>query len=439
MPDAGGRDPEIVGADEPAGSTELPGDGTVLERGLLVDRQKGVAVPDRPEERVARIVEAFGELTQGYGGEIELEVGVRTQKAMGRTVRPLREPLPLRVDQEGGVDGYSSRHGSPGGRSAAWAASSDSSRSPSSLRHAFPMQVGRRPPNTGTGDQAIPCAAHAVDDITVTSVGHSAFPVNGLVTALLRSFVNLYLTPLSVTVLLLLAATALLWRPTAGLSRRARRARLSLTLGLLLLLAFSLGPLPRALLGSLEDDYAPYTPGVGPEPEWIVVLCGGSLPAGDASAVSTLSGPSLLRLAEAVRITGRHPDARLFLTGGAPPDGTPCGELLRDAALELGVEAGRISHETSSRNTEQEAAAIAEAVGDDPFVLVTSASHMPRAMGLVRARGLDPVAAPAGARVPEGASFWRGLLAPHPSNLVSSDMWVHEVLGTAWARLRGRM
>ena len=78
-----------------------------------------------------------------------------------------------------------------------------------------------------------------------------------------------------------------------------------------------------------------------------------------------------------------------------------------DMAEALGVE--RIAMLDTARNTHAEAVAAAELVGDASLILVTSASHMPRAMALFRAQGLDPI----------------------PARI--------EYLGLAWGRLQGML
>ena len=47
------------------------------------------------------------------------------------------------------------------------------------------------------------------------------------------------------------------------------------------------------------------------------------------------------------------------------------------------------------KDTEEEAAAVKQAIGDAPFLLVTSASHLPRAMIFFQQEGLNPLPAPA--------------------------------------------
>ena len=74
-------------------------------------------------------------------------------------------------------------------------------------------------------------------------------------------------------------------------------------------------------------------------------------------------------------------------------------------------------------------------VGDDPFVLVTSASHMPRSVKLFRHEGLRPLPAPAYYRC-RGESEY---LLPRVVNIETCHLAVHEYLGLAWSFLRGQI
>ena len=277
---------------------------------------------------------------------------------------------------------------------------------------------------------------------------------------LIRIVGRAVLLPLPVALLLVTAGWVLLrrgWRPRLG--------RWLVGGGALLLFLASTATVPRWALGSLEDDYPPYRPAAaapppeaapgtggptGPDappapdptgggPRWIVVLCGGSGDPAGWPDVAGLTSHTLGRVAEGVRIARLHPDARVLVTGGAARGRRPCSDVMRGAAVELGVEPERIVRDTLSRTTEDEAVAIERTVGDDPFVLVTAASHLPRAVDLVRARGLDPIPAPAAPRVVGDPPGLLGRLKPDAEALLASHLWSHEVLARLWSRLRGRL
>ena len=77
------------------------------------------------------------------------------------------------------------------------------------------------------------------------------------------------------------------------------------------------------------------------------------------------------------------------------------------------------------------------AIGDAPFLLVTSASHLPRAMIFFRHAGLDPLPAPANQlAVTSPLNPWERAI-PSPVWLMHSDRVGYETLGRVWQRLKG--
>jgi uncharacterized SAM-binding protein YcdF (DUF218 family) len=75
-------------------------------------------------------------------------------------------------------------------------------------------------------------------------------------------------------------------------------------------------------------------------------------------------------------------------------------------------------------------------VGDQPFLLVTSAYHMPRAMMLFRKEGLRPIAAPGDFNDRGEDSIWALGTA---NQLEKTEKAWHEYIGLAWTYLRGQI
>ena len=113
----------------------------------------------------------------------------------------------------------------------------------------------------------------------------------------------------------------------------------------------------------------------------------------------TAGGPRLLAFAE---LANKYPDARLVFTGGS-------GDLLhqdlkeapvvRAALLKLGFKVERVLFEDRSRNTYENAVfskLLAKPQPGEKWLLVTSASHMPRAIATFRAQGWHTIAWPVG-------------------------------------------
>lgn len=174
----------------------------------------------------------------------------------------------------------------------------------------------------------------------------------------------------------------------------------------------------------------------------IVVLGGSSQPelARDRG-VFALNG-SIERLHGFVRLARKYPNARLVFTGGS---GDPFDQTHReaDAALpvleELGIPKSRLTLERNSRNTYENAVLTRKLLGDKAtgrWILVTSAWHMPRAMGTFRKAGWDVVAYPVDYQT-RRAHRWVVLQGPQRA-LGTLGKALREWAGLAWYYLNGR-
>jgi uncharacterized SAM-binding protein YcdF (DUF218 family) len=152
------------------------------------------------------------------------------------------------------------------------------------------------------------------------------------------------------------------------------------------------------MLLPLEDRFA-QVEALPPEVTGIVLLGGAQQPA----LAHARGVPALNEFAERITtflaLARRHPEARLVFTGGsADLFGTVMTEadVTRDLLETLGLPPERVLWESRSRNTRENATLTLEAARPRPgeaWLLVTSAMHMPRAVGAFRAAGWPPVIA----------------------------------------------
>ncbi len=197
------------------------------------------------------------------------------------------------------------------------------------------------------------------------------------------------------------------------------------------------------LLRPLETVYVPLAVGGIPFSEdaqrsdYIVVLGGGVYVVFDVPPASRLSTASLGRLVEGVRLANLLPKTKLLFTGGLPDDPLPMADAMSMAALSMGMPPTRIERVPAARDTAEEADSIATIVGEKPFILVTSATHMPRAMKLFQRRGMHPIAAPA-QFVADQRNFWNwDNIGWNIASLEHSTIAVYEYLGNVWVWLTG--
>jgi len=104
----------------------------------------------------------------------------------------------------------------------------------------------------------------------------------------------------------------------------------------------------------------------------------------------------------------RYPEAKLVFTGAAPPQAYGVFYKVNDARRSsqwMGIETSRITFTPESRNTFEDvldAKAIVHPTPTEIWILVTSAFHMPRSVGLFQAQDWRVVAYPVGYRAGAG-------------------------------------
>lgn len=230
-------------------------------------------------------------------------------------------------------------------------------------------------------------------------------------------------SPLLYAVVLLLLLLAC-WR---RLPRAVRRAGVAIEV-LLVVLMTPLGAwaLTRVVLTQLPP------PGScnAPTPATIVVLSAGAErpPTGpdDYAALHLLT---LKRLFTGVALWRETPGARLVISGGGYRR-VPDAVVLASLAEQLGVPAASIEIEDRSRTTWDNARYVAALTPPLPkrIWLVTSALHMPRALGAFRAWGFQPCAWPSGlqdARLHFGPSVF----VPQGEAVLATTLVLHELFG----------
>lgn len=237
--------------------------------------------------------------------------------------------------------------------------------------------------------------------------------------------------------LLLLLLTGLLMR---GRGRDRGRGLVLAAAGGLALIAVT--PISTWALLPLEQRFpSPDLDSIGPV-DGIIVLGGALMPV----ASKEHGAPQLNRDAERLTVLPdlmrRFPDARVIFTGGSGdprrPDDREAPFVL-DLLAGWGVDTTRVTLEDASRNTWENAVNSAPLLaGGRRWLLVTSAAHMPRAMGVFRTAIPDVVftAFPVGFNANRAETGRFGLNLSE--NLDRMENAAHEWRGLVAYRLSGR-
>jgi uncharacterized SAM-binding protein YcdF (DUF218 family) len=295
-----------------------------------------------------------------------------------------------------------------------------------------------------------------------------------------KKLVGVAVMPLQFSLLLIVLGIVLLW-----LNRGRRLGQYLMTGGTLLLLIFSNSFVGYHLVHDFEARYRPLRlaqvdgardaavqapkdcgqsdgtiTGLGQNP-LIVVLSGGASNDPELPVTDRLTPDSALRVVAAVEIyrslkssasgpakPGQTPKEakqgpttapRILILGGPTVTKVPEAVPMEKLAEALGVPENAILMETRSEDTASEAKNTLPIVGHKPFILVTSAFHMPRSMALFQHLGMRPIPAPS-----NYAGRWTSKpfvldILPTAGALVQSETAWHERLGMIWEHLRGQL
>lgn len=240
---------------------------------------------------------------------------------------------------------------------------------------------------------------------------------------ILKKIVGELMNPLSIG--LMISVIALL----ALLFNRQNIAKTLLPLAIVWIALFSYGPVSDALLKPLENKY----PGLLNTPvgiDYILVLGNGHKTDECLPITAELDPTAVIRLSEGIRHYNKLGDAKLVVSGYAGLYDKNChAQMQKRLAVALGVDADDIITFDTPKDTQEEAEAMKRLTGKKPFVLVTTASHMPRAHAIFSKTGLRPIAAPTDYHA-RGDSEW--LHMPNGDALRGSGIAFHEYYGLIW-------
>lgn len=211
---------------------------------------------------------------------------------------------------------------------------------------------------------------------------------------MIHSLARFLLDPFNILWLLLLMAGAAWY-----LKKKRLYKWLIIGTGFLFLIAST--PLASVLIiNSLEDRYEPLFVEKleKPDLEYHIVVLGGGHGFDDRlPANSLLSHNALGRLSEGIRLHRQLQNSKLVLSGStSSPGRTTQAEMLQQTAILLGVEEAATLIQKEPANTYEEAKIYASNYGNTyPVILVTSATHMPRAMMMFERFEITPIPSPA--------------------------------------------
>jgi uncharacterized SAM-binding protein YcdF (DUF218 family) len=251
---------------------------------------------------------------------------------------------------------------------------------------------------------------------------------------ILAKIVGFFVTPSNLLTIIGLIGLALL------VARRRGPGQFLMIGSLLALAVAGWSPLGNILMSPLENRFPSWDAGRG-APDGIIVL-GGAVSPDVAAARGEVALNEAAERMTAIAALGRsYPAARIVFTGGIGRlfGGTSEADVVLPLFESFGIARERVALESVSRNTFENAHLTKSLVQPKPgerWLLVTSAYHMPRSVGVFRRIGFPVEAYPVDWRTRRA-----GDVAPFTAlsaGLARTDTASHEWVGVLAYWLAGR-
>lgn len=223
-------------------------------------------------------------------------------------------------------------------------------------------------------------------------------------------------------------------------TRWARAGRRMTTVIMVFLIAIAFLPMGNWLASPLENRF--------PQPKTLgkvdgIIVVGGAFSARVSAdrEISALNSHAE-RYTKFVELARAFPEARLIVSGGAVwplPNGATEQTFSRQFFREQGLDPDLVVYQDTGRNTHEDIFFLRNILNpgqDERWVVITSAAHMPRVIGLARRAGFDFTPYPVDYATTRTLDLWR---PPSVSvHLESFDAAIREWVGLAAYFLLGR-
>lgn len=240
----------------------------------------------------------------------------------------------------------------------------------------------------------------------------------------------MFLMPLPLGVAFIVLGLVFLYR------NKLAKTKFLLMLSTVWFFLLSYPPFVNILLHKIESQH-PTLQQAPKSIKYIYVLGGGHTTDESQPITSQVHESSVVRLNEGIRLYHQlDQKAKIIVSGySGLHDDTPHALMQKRLALALDVQADHIILHPKPKDTQEEAIAAKKLLDNQPFILVTSASHMTRSIKFFEHEGLSPMPAPtnhlASIKHPVYTDFFSSYA------LMKSRIVFHEVLGIIWQKLKG--
>ena len=241
----------------------------------------------------------------------------------------------------------------------------------------------------------------------------------------LKKTISYFVEPFGMVLTLLLIGLYFLF------TKNESKAKVFLGFGFVIMFLYSYQPFSNFLVTNLENQYPKYD--YKSNAKYIHVLGNGHSNDVTQPLSSRMGTTSVMRDIEGIIIHLNTEDSTLIFTGFAGALDISTAQMNADFAMALNVKRKDIIINDRPKDTREEAMFIKTILANEPFILVTSATHMPRAMMVFTSLGLNPIPAPTNFYKEKFEGYFR---LPRVEYFKKSQIAVHEYIGIVWSKLK---
>jgi uncharacterized SAM-binding protein YcdF (DUF218 family) len=202
---------------------------------------------------------------------------------------------------------------------------------------------------------------------------------------------------------------------------KIQKAKKILTFSFIFIVLISYAPFANLLIKPLEQYYPKLNIENIPKDVKYVLILGGDIDA---------------RSWEIMRLYTKIPNLKIITSGRSILKKISEAKETQIRLIECGVKKQDIMMNEKAKDTQEEVGALKNLIGITPFILVTSAYHLPRSMLMFQSQGLNPIPAPTDFQVADTDSLTS---IPSITQLNKTQIAWHEYMGIIWYILKEKL
>ena len=215
---------------------------------------------------------------------------------------------------------------------------------------------------------------------------------------------------------------------------KKRASLATLSTAIIILFVSSYKYFANLMLYPLERDDNPPTTAITKDIKYIHILGSGYSDDTSLPISSRISESGLKRLIQGFIEYKSHQNSKLIITGYRYLDSNiTYTQTAIELLSKLGVPKSDIISSSTTKDTDDEAQFAKSIIGEQRYLLVTSASHMKRAKEIMKRYNLNPIPIKTDY---VGGDLKHKLFSPSPNAIVDTHTAMHEYIGMLWHRLR---